>query len=137
MGIVMKYLVLIFILMSSLQSAELGWSHNYKKALADAKKEHKLVYVLITSDSCRWCRKFESTTLQDKKIQKRLHREFITVYLSRDRDPIPKGFEITPIPRHYFTDADGKILYDSLGHRKVECFDAFMDNAEKKFKINK
>ena len=133
----MRLLILAFMLVSSLYSANLDWSNDYKKGLIDAKKENKLVYILITSDSCKWCRKFEKTTLQDKAIQKRLYGEFITIHLSRDRDKIPKIFETAPIPRHYFTDTKGNILYSSLGHRGVECFDAFMDNAQDGLKVSK
>ena len=134
----MKYLLSIILLTVSLfANANLGWSNDYKQGLSDAKKENKLVYILITSDSCKWCRKFEETTLQDKAIQKRLYSEFITIHLSRDRDEIPKEFKTAPIPRHYFTDENGNILYNSLGHRGVDCFDAFMDNAEDKLKVSK
>ena len=132
----MRYILFMFLLVSSLYSANLNWSNDYKKALGDAKKENKLIYVFITSDSCKWCRKFENTTLQDKAILKRLHSEFITIHLSRDRDEIPKQFETAPIPRHYFTDSKGNILYNSLGHRGVECFDAFMDNAQNKMQVS-
>jgi len=132
----MRYILFIFLLVSSLYSANLDWSNDYEKALVDAKKENKLVYIFITSDSCKWCRKFENTTLQDKGILKRLHREFITIHLSRDRDTIPKNFKTAPIPRHYFTDSKGNILYNSLGHRGVECFDAFMNNAQNKIQVS-
>ena len=121
----------------TLYGAEIDWPNDYNQALKDAKKEHKLVYVFITSDTCKWCRKFESTTLQDKAIQKRLYKEFVTVHLSRDRHTVPKQFQTAPVPRHYFTDTNGKILYSSLGHRGVECFDAFMDNAQMKIKTSK
>jgi len=132
-----RYLLTVVLLTTSLFSANLNWSHDYEKGLSDAKKEHKLVYTLITSDSCGWCRKFESTTLQDKEILKRLHREFILIHLSRDRDKIPKEFETAPIPRHYFTDAKGNILFDSLGHRSTECFNTFMNKAQSKVKSKK
>jgi len=133
----MRYLFSIIFLSVSLFGANLDWSNDYKQGLVDAKKENKLVYIFITSDSCKWCRKFEKTTLQDAGIKKRLYSEFITIHLSRDRDKIPKKFETAPVPRHYFTDANGNILYNSLGHRGVDCFDAFMDNAEDKLKTSK
>jgi hypothetical protein len=131
----MRYIVSLILISFSLFSAELDWSHNYKQGLVDAKKEHKLLYVFITSDACKWCRKFESTTLQDRAIKKRLYSEFITIHLSRDRDEIPEKFKTAPVPRHYFTDAEGNILYSTLGHRGVECFDSFMDNAHERFKL--
>jgi hypothetical protein len=102
-----------------------------------AKKSEKIIYVLITSQSCQWCRKFEQTTLQDKEITKRLYGEFEVVHISRDKQSVPSQFETSPVPRHYFTDADGNILYSSLGHRGVECFDSFMDNAQSKTKTTK
>ena len=131
----MRYIVSLILISFSLFSAELDWSHNYKQGLVDAKKEHKLLYVFITSDTCKWCRKFESTTLQDRAIKKRLYSEFITIHLSRDRDEIPEKFKTAPVPRHYFTDAEGNILDSTLGHRGVECFDSFMDNAHERFKL--
>ena len=133
----MKYIVVMILLVSTLLSAELDWTHDYEKALIQAKKEHKLVYVFITSDRCKWCRKFEHTTLQNKAVLKRLYAEFIPVHLSRDRHKVPKQFQTAPVPRHYFTDSDGNILYNSLGHRGVDCFEAFMDNAQDKLKVSK
>lgn len=136
MGAGMRYILSIMVLVMSLFSADIDWSHDYEKALSQAKKEHKLVYVLITSDSCRWCRKFEKTTLEDEAIKKRLYAEFVTVHLSRNRDNIPKQFEKSPVPRHYFTDFHAEILYSALGYRDIETFDSFMSNAEDKYNKN-
>ena len=133
----MKKLLLLLVLLTSLFSAELGWSDDYKQALLNAKKENKLVYTLITSATCGWCQKFKNTTLQDKKVIQRLEKEFITVQLVRDFDNIPEGFETSPVPRHYFTDSDGVMLYNSLGYRDEETFESFIDNAEEKFEMNK
>ncbi len=133
----MKKLLLLLVLLTSLFSAELGWQDDYTQALLDAKKEKKLVYTLITSATCGWCQKFKNTTLQDNKVIQRLEKEFITVQLVRDFDNIPEHFETSPVPRHYFTDSNGVILYNSLGHRDEDTFQAFMDNAQEKFEINK
>ncbi|MEA2072904.1 MAG: DUF255 domain-containing protein [Campylobacterota bacterium] len=133
----MKKIILVLLFVTSLFSADIDWPSDYQQALKDAKSENKLVYIFITSDSCQWCRKFEATTLQDKAIKERLYSEFVTIHLSRDKHDIPKQFETAPVPRHYFTDREGNILYNSLGHRGVECFDAFMDNAQNKIKVSK
>jgi len=133
----MKYLISMLFLAVTLMATELHWYDDYNAALDAAKKEHKLVYIFISSSQCGWCHKFEKTTLQDEGIKKRLAKEFVTVHLVRDFDEIPAKFKTAPVPRHYFTDANGKILYNSLGYRKVECFDSFMDNAQDKLKITK
>jgi thioredoxin-related protein len=133
----MKYLISVLLLSVALFANDLGWSHDYNATVEKAKKSKKLVYTLITSDSCRWCRKFESTTLQNEDIKKRLYEEFEVVHISRDRDEVPAGFETSPVPRHYFTNTKGEILYSSLGHRELECFFSFMDNAQNKNKTSK
>ncbi|MCD6190651.1 MAG: thioredoxin family protein [Sulfurimonas sp.] len=129
----MKYLVSIILFTTLLFSSDLGWSSDYEKALIQAKKENKFVYVLITSDSCRWCRKFEQTTLLDMDIEDRLEEEYITLHLSRDQHKIPGKFKTSPVPRHYFLDQKGDILYDTLGYRDVEMFNSFMDNAKERY----
>ncbi len=113
--------------------SDLGWSSDYDKALIQAKKENKFVYILITSDSCIWCRKFEQTTLLDMDIEDRLEEVYITIHLSRDRHTIPGKFKTSPVPRHYFLDQKGDILYDTLGFRDVELFNSFMDNAQQRY----
>jgi len=129
----MKYLVSIILFSTLLFSSDLGWSSDYDKALIQAKKENKFVYVLITSDSCIWCRKFEQTTLLDMDIEDRLEEEYITIHLSRDQHKIPGKFKTSPVPRHYFLDQKGNILYDTLGYRDVELFNSFMDNAKERY----
>ncbi len=129
----MKYLISILLFSTLLFSSDLGWSSDYEKALIQAKKENKFVYVLITSDSCRWCRKFEQTTLLDMDIEDRLEEEYITLHLSRDQHKIPGKFKTSPVPRHYFLDQKGDILYDTLGYRDVELFNSFMDNAKQRY----
>ena len=128
------YLVVAFFLINlNLGADEIKWSHDYHKALIQAKKENKLVYVLITSDDCRWCRKFEQTTLIDMDIEDKLEEEYITIQLSRDHHKIPAKFKTSPVPRHYFLDQKGDILYDTLGYRNAEVFNSFMDNAKQRY----
>jgi thioredoxin-related protein len=133
----MKKIFLMLILAVAAFATELKWYDDYDAALKAAQKEHKLVYIFISSSQCGWCHKFEKTTLQDEAIKKRLKKEFITVHLVRDFDTVPQKFETRPVPRHYFVDENGEILYNSLGYRKVDMFNAFMDNAEEQYKLNK
>ncbi len=133
----MKKIVLLLVMALSLFGSGIDWPSDYKKALAKAKQEKKILYVLLTSDNCRWCRKFENTTLQEDVIKEKLHKNFVVVHISRDRDFVPGYFETTPVPRHYFVDGNEKIVFESLGHRGIECFDAFMDSALKDYKVSK
>jgi hypothetical protein len=66
-------------------------------------------------------------------IEDRLEEEYITIHLSRDRHTIPGKFKTSPVPRHYFLDKKGDILYDTLVCRDVELFNSFMDNEQQRY----
>ena len=133
----MRYIVTMLLFIVTLMATELQWLDNYNTAMQKAKQENKLIYVFISSSTCGWCDKFEKTTLQDENVKKRLKKEFVSVHLVREFDTVPQKFATSPVPRHYFTDAKGNILYNSLGYRKVDTFESFMDNAEEKYTMIK
>ena len=108
--------------------------NDYDLGLQKAKLENKLLYVLVSSKECKWCKKFEETTLSNDLIKKRLNKEFVVVELIREHDKIDKRFKTTPIPRHYFLDSNSKIIYEALGYRDSVLFDSFMDNAQNRNK---
>jgi len=118
----------------SLFATQLHWYDEYNEALRVAQKSNKPVYIFISSAQCGWCQKFENTTLQDEAVKKRLYQEFVVVHLVRDFDDIPKKFKTAPVPRHYFVDSRGTIVYDSLGYRDVDTFEAFMGYAKEQIK---
>jgi len=131
-----KYIFGVLFLATALMATELNWYNDYDAALKEAKREHKLIYIFISSSQCGWCHKFEKTVLQDETIKKHLAKEFVTVQFVRDFDEIPKQFKTSPVPRHYFIDENGKILYDTLGYREVNTFEAFMGYAEEQSNTN-
>jgi len=128
----MKFIFVTFMLVTSLFSSAL-WQDDYNKALELAKVQDKRVYLLIVSNSCGWCRKFENTTLKDKKILKRLNKNYILLHLVRGVDNIPLNFKTSPIPRHYFSTKNGKIIFPVVGYRDVESFNGFLDTVNERF----
>jgi len=103
------------LLSSSLYGIELDWEHDFDKALSQAKKEHKLVYLFIGADRCKYCKKFKETTLSQEEVIAKTKENFVLLYMSRDRHPIPEGFEKYGVPRHYFLTADGKVVRTEQG----------------------
>jgi len=126
----MKSLFLTIILVSSLFS--LDFLNDYNEALKEAKKVNKPIYLLITSTSCRWCVKFEKTTLKSHQVKNRLAKEFVTLHLVREINVIPDKFKTTPVPRHYFLNKKGDIIFNGLGYRNEEIFNSFMDSVQKR-----
>ena len=106
---------LLLLAMSHLYASELDWNHDYEKALSLAQKDHKLIYLFIGADRCRFCDKFKEISASKKEFAERMKKNFILLYMSRDRDPVPKKFEKYGVPRHYFLTSDGKIIYTEQG----------------------
>lgn len=128
----MRTLILLVVFFSTLYGSELNWLHDYDKALEQAKKEHKSVYLFVGADVCRWCDRFKDMTLSKKEVIDRLKKEYVLLYLSRDRHKIPEHFEVRGVPRHYFLTSDGKIIHADRGSREVQGFFDLLDEVELK-----
>lgn len=114
-----KFLLSTLLLASTLAAIELNWEHDYDKALATAKKEHKNVYLFIGADNCRHCDRFKKQTLSNKKLIETMKKEYVLLYMSRDQHKIPDGFEKYGVPMHYFLTADGKTIAVIQGSREL------------------
>lgn len=123
----MKIFISLFILYSTLFSAELNWLNDYGKALAEAKKQDKGVYLFIGADECRWCERFKKLTLSNQRAIDRLEEEYVLLYFSRDRHKVPKQFVTKGVPRHYFLTNRGEIIHADRGSREI---DGFLDLIE-------
>jgi thioredoxin-related protein len=88
--------------------------------------------MLITSANCRWCRKFESTTLEDEAVLQRLAKKYVFLHIDRDEDYIPEHFQKERVPRHYFVRANGDTIYSFLGYWASEDFASFLNDVDKR-----
>lgn len=100
----------------------LDWSDDYNAALLEAKKSNKNIYLFLGSEHCPYCAKFKKSVLELKEVENRLKKEYVLLYLSREIDDIPSHLETKPVPRHYFLDKNGKIIYTTIGDRTKEGF---------------
>ncbi len=128
----LKLLLVTLAFIATLFGADIDWPNDYDAALKQAKKENKDVYVFISSAYCKWCRKFENTTLKDEAILKNLKEKYVLVHLDRDMDDFPEYFETKRVPRHYFLKANGEIIYTFMGYWNADDFSSFLDDIDKK-----
>jgi thioredoxin-related protein len=126
----MRILLLVFLALTSLQAIELDWIHDYKQALQEAKKRDKSIYLFIGADKCRFCDMFKQRALSRDSVIKRLEKEYVLVYLSRDRHKIPKGLETQGVPKHYFLTKEGKQYFHTWGYYDCKGFHLILDEAE-------
>ncbi|ADR33407.1 hypothetical protein Sulku_0741 [Sulfuricurvum kujiense DSM 16994] len=130
----MKKLALLAFLAINLFAAEVAWNDTYEQAQAKAKKESKPLMVLITSEQCRWCRKFEATTLQDEDVITKLNTKFVSVHVTRDKSNYPKNLTAKMVPMHYFLNGEGKVIYSIPGYWPADDYQSILDDALRKTK---
>ena len=119
-------------MVTSIHALDLDWNHDYNKALIQAKKEHKLVYLFIGADHCKYCNRFYKWTLSKKEVIEKMEKDYVLVYMSRDKHKVPVQFERYGVPRHYFLTPEGKIVHEDQGSREIEGWYDILDEVELK-----
>ena len=126
-----KY-ILPLLCITSLFGAELAWQKSYAEAVKKAKQEHKRVLLLITSETCKWCRKLEATTLEDETVIRRLQKEYIVVNVTRYKDDYPKRFSAVVVPMSYFLTSNEEIIRRGvMGYWSSEDYLSIMDDIDR------
>lgn len=124
---------LLCIVLLSLNAAEINWVEEYDEAIDKAKRENKNVMLLITSTTCRWCRKLEATTLKDESVVTRINKDYIAVHVTRNFDDYPAYLEAKAVPATYFLDTKGQpIIRKVMGYWNVEDYLSFLDDVDYK-----
>ena len=125
----MKKLYILLLLAASLLAIDLPWLHDIEAAKRIAQKEHKDIYVFIGALHCNFCVRYKNEVLSNKKVQDTL-KNYVKVFLNRDKHKVPSYFEKFGVPRHYFLRPDGTIYYDDAGIKGVNGFFLMIDEAE-------
>ena len=117
----MKKLLLVFMLLwgVSIFASEIHWVSSYKEALSLSKKEKKPIMFIMTKSDCKYCKLLKSTTLKDKKIIKKLNKDFINYIVVTDKEgesvPYMLAVYTKGFPTIWFLDAHGQALFQPIG----------------------
>lgn len=104
------------------------WGHDYKDALAAAKKAKKPVLMLFTgSDWCPPCKKLHADVFESEAFQKWADKNVVLLELDFPRrkelpkeqkehnDKLQKEFKVSGFPTVVFLDSKGSKLFDQVG----------------------
>jgi len=128
-----KFLVILCLSVISLYADGLNWAESFDEAMAKAKAQNKDIMVLITTNTCRWCRKLESQTLSDAEVYTRLNKNYISVHLTRGEDEYPRFLEAPGVPTTYFLNHNARPLIKRvMGYWNVEDYLSFLDDVDYK-----
>ncbi len=130
----MRILLLMTLFISALFANEVEWNKSFEAAKSKAEKENKIIYAVITSETCRWCRKLENETLKKKKVIENLNRKYAAVALTRGKDKYPPCLKAPMVPMSYFLTPEGNVLYSVPGFWSEEDYLSMMDDVERKYK---
>ena len=75
---------------------------NFDDALAQAKKEHKVILIEVYGTNCHFCEKMESETFPKESVNKVLKENFILLKINGDEEEIPLGVPMQMTPMHVF-----------------------------------
>ena len=117
----MKQLILLTFLAVTLFGADalksaklLGYETDYKRAVAKAKKEHKMVLMVIVQDPCPYCDKLVHKTLVTPCTQRRM-KNYVPLMVDK-HGTFPKQFKPPFIPISYIIDpVTEKTTYEIVG----------------------
>ncbi len=133
----MRLLLLHVSLVLFLNANAIDWQDDYEIAHEKALKEDKIFYVFVVSESCRWCRKMEKTTMLDNEIINRLNKDYIAVELIRGFDNYPDALQTKMVPKHFFLTPNEKKIYSVPGYWNSEDFASILDDVVKNYKKTK
>lgn len=131
----MRNIIILFFITFIASAQEIHFAKDYETAVVQAKKENKLVMVLITTETCKWCRKLEATTLKDPAVIARINAEFVPVHVTRNKDSYPEYLSAQVVPKSYFLYPDGSlVMRGTMGYWIAEDYLSILDDVMYKVK---
>jgi thiol:disulfide interchange protein len=114
----MGKIILALSLLASCAFAELKWAPSYDTALAQAKKEHKNVMVMLSKENCPACEYMTDVVFEEKMVVSEVEKSYVPVHIDIHNDFIPEGLGFIGTPTFHFLDASGKKIgrYDGAAN---------------------
>ncbi len=104
-------------------AAAMGYETDYETALMKGKKAQKNIMLVLVSNYCPWCRKFEQRVLLKKEVDAVIQKNYIPLIINKEKDPFPKNLDKAFTPIVHFIDYRTEQSYKSLlGYNSKEEF---------------
>lgn len=113
-------------------AAEVNYLRNYEMAIKTAKKQNKIVMLVVVGDYCPWCKKFERKTLTDSAVMAKANESFVGIIIDKykDKGKYPQEFSAPLIPAVFFINPkDGQSVQETVAYMKPDEFIENMDYA--------
>lgn len=96
--------------------AEISWVDSMDEGLTIAKNQGKPIMIDFYTDWCFWCKKLDSETYSDSKVQE-LADSFVCIKIDGDKDRANTAkYKVNGYPTIVFLNKNGKEIYRSPGY---------------------
>ena len=85
-------------------ASEMKYETNFDEAVKKSKKLQKNIMLVLVSNYCPWCRKFEQRVLLKEEVNTLIQKNYIPLILNREKDTFPKEFDASFTPIVHFID---------------------------------
>jgi len=109
------------------QAHAIDWKYNLQDALKSAKAQHKPIMIDFYTDWCGWCKKLDSDTYSDPKVNAAA-KKFICVKIDAEKEPnLASKYGVSGYPTIIFLDSNGTVLSKIPGYLPPDKFLANMN----------
>lgn len=95
-------------------ASEMKYETNFDEAVKKSKKLQKNIMLVLVSNYCPWCRKFEQRVLLKEEVNAIIQKNYIPLILNREKDPFPEEFDTGFTPIVHFIDHKTQKSYKSV-----------------------
>jgi thioredoxin-related protein len=126
----MKRIIWLFCLPAILMSGEL------KDSLIKAKREHQPMMVYVKSDSCQFCNKMKSKTLDDVSVLENMS-DFVFIVADKNDEETKKYLpSVRYTPTVYFISPEFKVVNTVKGYLGIDDFNLWIDDSKRKLGLS-
>lgn len=105
---------------------EIGWFNGtLDEALAQARKENKLVFVDFWTKSCGWCKKLDKDTYTDARVIAALNERYVCLSVDAETKvgaPLAQHYSVNLYPTLLMLTTDGYVRERILGYKAPDPF---------------
>lgn len=104
--------------------------NDWDKALADAKRLNKPIYVEFYTTWCGYCKVFERKTLKDEAVKRELSDYFVAVLMDAEQGKgieLAKQYKVNGYPTHIIVSSSGSLKSTAVGYLKPKPFLSWLE----------
>lgn len=95
-------------------ATEMHYETNYEEAVKKSKTLHKNIMLVLVSNFCPWCRKFEQRVLLKKEVNDMIQKNYIPLIINREKKEFPEQFDTGFTPIVHFIDWKTQESYQNV-----------------------